>query len=83
MDAKQVNAEIAALVDRWCERRELGALASVLPAWLSNNGLTDGWEELARALRTMSHPIGSALPEAERDQLKRVYITIDKALRNR
>jgi hypothetical protein len=45
------NKDIKVLVDRWCERRELAALARLLPAWIANNGLTDGWNELREALR--------------------------------
>jgi hypothetical protein len=81
MDGKQVNGEIGLLVERWCQRRDLHALAGILPAWLGNNGLTDGWAELAAALRTMS---GSRhLPQEERDELKRLYVVVDYAVRNR
>jgi hypothetical protein len=81
MDAINVNEEIALLVERWCERRDLSALAGILPAWLSNNGLTDGWADLASALRSMS---GSRkLPDQEREQLKRLYVAVDYAVRNR
>jgi hypothetical protein len=80
MDAKSVNEQIAALVDGWCERRELGALASMLPSWLSNNGLTDGWSNLADTLHSMA---GHRLPEPERQMLKRLWVEVDYALRNR
>lgn len=74
------NIEIRTLVDRWCERKELGALASLLPAWLANNGLTDGWEMLGDALK---HTSCFHLPADERDTLKRLYVLIDASLRNR
>lgn len=77
-----VNAEIRQLVDRWCDRRELAALASLLPAWLSNNGLTDGWANLHDALKH-NYAAGRELPPDERDLLKRLYVAIDVALRNR
>ena len=77
-----VNAEIRQLVDRWCDRRELGALASLLPAWLANNGLTDGWAILHDALKH-TYAAGRDLPPDERDALKKLYVTIDVALRNR
>jgi hypothetical protein len=81
MDAKAVNDQIAALVDDWCERRELGALCGLLPAWLANNGLTDGWAGLADALHSLA---GSRqLPDAERETLKRLWAEVDYALRNR
>ena len=34
--------ELHHLIDGWCDRRAYKALARVLPAWLGNNGLTDG-----------------------------------------
>jgi hypothetical protein len=37
-----VVSAVANLIDAWCERREFGALARLLPAWIGNNGLTDG-----------------------------------------
>ncbi|HEX4142398.1 MAG TPA: hypothetical protein VHY91_02520 [Pirellulales bacterium] len=81
MDAKQVNDEIRGLVDRWCERRELAALASLLPAWLYNDGLTTGWSDLAAALRSTS--TYRTLPDAEREQLKRLFVVVDLTLRQR
>jgi hypothetical protein len=77
-----VNAEIRQLVDRWCNRRELRALASLLRAWLVNNGLTDGWAILHDALKH-TYAMCSHLPPDERDALKKLYVTIDVALRNR
>lgn len=77
-----VNPEIRQLVERWCDRRELGALASLLPAWLANNGLTDGWEILHDALKH-TYAMGRDLPPDERDTLKRLYVAVDVALRHR
>ena len=75
------NPKISKLIEAWCDRREYGALASVLPAWISNNGLTDGWAMLHDALR---HTYGFRhLPDHEREILKDVYVAIDLALRNR
>jgi hypothetical protein len=81
MDGKQVNEEIQALVDRWCQRRDLPALAGILPAWLANNGMTDGWADLAAALHAMSGR--RHLPQEEREQLKRLYVAVDSAVRIR
>ena len=81
MDAKALNEQIAKIVDGWCERRELGALSGLLSPWLYNNGLTDGWEELAKALRSASNI--RTLPDAERDTLKRLWVELDTVLRNR
>lgn len=41
-----VNTTLENLIEAWCDRREYKALAIVLPTWLANNGLTDGWGEL-------------------------------------
>jgi len=81
MDANKVNAEIRAIVDRWCERRELWGLSVLLPAWVQNNGLTDGWADLAAALRTVAD--APRLPQIDRMELKRLYVTVDYAVRNR
>jgi hypothetical protein len=42
--------EVSGLIDAWCDRRELRALARLLPAWLANNGLTDAWCDVLEAL---------------------------------
>jgi len=42
---------LRALVDRWCERRELVPLARLLPALVWNFGMTDGWGDLRKAVR--------------------------------
>lgn len=73
------NKDIKELVDRWCERRELTALAHLLPAWLGNNGLTDGLGELRVALRH-TYAMCKGLPEDERDTLKMIIATIDQSL---
>jgi hypothetical protein len=76
------NEDIRQLIDRWCDRRELDALANLLPAWLANNGLTDGWLNLRDALKH-TYAICPHLPGDERETVKRVYVTIDAALRDR
>lgn len=81
MTVDYINNEINSLVDAWCERRALVALAGLLPGWLNNNGLTDGWEDLAASLRTMSN--NKTLPPQEREKLKRLWVQVDTMLRNR
>jgi hypothetical protein len=81
MDAARFNEDVQRLVVRWCDRRELSALGALLPAWLVNNGMTDGWAELASALGSISHL--RRLPPAERDQVKRLWIELDTLLRSR
>ncbi|WP_426291283.1 hypothetical protein [Sphingomonas sp. TWP1-3-1] len=43
--------DLCLLTEAWCDRRCLHALADVLPAFTSINGSTDGWGELAAALK--------------------------------
>jgi hypothetical protein len=74
--------QVQQLIELWCNRREYVPLAIVLPAWTSNNGLTDGWETLHDALKH-AYAMCRDLPDAERDALKSAYIAIEVALRNR
>ena len=57
MKAPQSNEEFAralqTLVEEWCDGRKLDALARLLPAYVGFNGLTDGWVELAAALKSV------------------------------
>jgi len=85
MNGTDFNAEIKALIDRWCDRRDYGPLANVLPAWRAwavSGGLTDGWETLYDALRH-AYAAHRDLPVEEREMLKTLYVEIDVALRNR
>ena len=77
------NIALERLVERWCDRREYAVLSLVLPAYCSNNGLTDGWTDLRDALRTAYGSARDRLPSEERDEIKRIYVQIDIALRER
>ena len=44
-------ADLKNLIERWCDERKLGALSLLLPGYLSQNGLTDGWANLCEALK--------------------------------
>ena len=46
-------AALRNLIEAWCDRRCLKALNHVLPAYLSFNRLTDGWNRLYDALRNV------------------------------
>ena len=70
-----IYGPLRVLVDRWCERRDLGALATLLPAYLSNNGLTDGWAELLEALRRLRHSY--PLPDDELDVIHRLVVDVE------
>ncbi len=53
-DNETFFADLRGLIDAWCERRCLQPLGVILPAYNSYNGMTDGWGELLRALKTVS-----------------------------
>jgi hypothetical protein len=44
---------LGSLIDGWCNKRALRPLSRVLGPYLSFNGLTDGWAELARGLKSV------------------------------
>jgi hypothetical protein len=82
MEAAEFNKQIRDIVYAWCDRRDIVALSDgLLTAWLTNNGLTDGWVDLASALRTSAN--SPHLPVSEREILKRLSIEVDVMLRNR
>ena len=71
-----VNGPLDRLIDRWCERRDLGPLAVLLPAYTSNNGLTDGWAGVMEALRTLR---GSRrLPDDEHAEIERLVVIVER-----
>ena len=74
--------DIRSLVERWCDRRQYNALAIILPAWTSNNGLTDGWSTLRDDLKH-AYAMCTDLPDDERDELKGIYVAIDTSLQDR
>jgi hypothetical protein len=69
------------LIDGWCERRTLRVLATVLPAYTSLNGLTDGCADLVDALRTVR--ADGDLPAEEAAAVERVVIAVENALHGR
>jgi hypothetical protein len=81
MTLQNLNEQIESLIHAWCDRREYSALAALLSPWISNNGLTDGWEDLATALRHVSN--FHHLPASEREKLKLLWVELDVVLRSR
>jgi len=73
-----VYGPLGRLVDRWCERRDLGHLAAVLPAYVYNFGLTDGWADLMEALRVVRS--SETLPSDERAEIERVLRIVERAV---
>ena len=77
-DGYDVFGEVTNLIDEWCDRRELRALARLLPAWLSNDGLTDGWVGVLDALRTIRTDGG--LPDDEAIVIERAIVAVEHAV---
>ena len=50
------------LVDRWCERRELGPLSRVLPSYLAGPSGLASWQQLLAALESI-RDTADALPQ--------------------
>ena len=73
-----VYGPLSRLVDVWCERRDLGHLAALLPAYVYNFGLTDGWADLMEALRTIRAQRN--LPDDEQAEIERLVVIVEKAV---
>lgn len=71
---------LRSLIDAWCDRRSFRPLSRILGPYISFNGMTDGWTELATGLK--------AIRAVDRDQLTASELTtvddlirlIDKAI---
>ena len=75
-----VDAIVGALVDGWCERRNLRALRIILPAYPMPDGLSEDWYRLRDALVFVRAECRDALSAIERDQLEHVISLVDTAL---
>jgi hypothetical protein len=74
-----VPAVLANLVDGWCERRDTRSLAVFLPAYTSNNGLTDGWAGVMEALYDL-RALRDHLPENERKTIGELIPLVEAAV---
>jgi hypothetical protein len=75
-DEHPVNGPLAHLIDAWCERRELRPLATLLPAYTSNTGLTDGWAAVLEALYDLRR--AKSLPPTEQAEVERLVPIVEK-----
>ncbi len=73
-----VLSEVSRLVDAWCDRRELKLLATFLPAWVGNNGLTDGWADVLDALASVR--ASRLLPDDEAAMIERLMVAVERAV---
>jgi hypothetical protein len=69
------------LIDDWCDRRFLGPLAEVLPAYCAFVGLTDSWTELHKALKWASIKFKHELLAEEGETLATLVISADQIAR--
>jgi len=74
--------DLGLLIEAWCDRRCLHALADVLPAFTSFNGLTDGWGELTAALNA-AFLSKDALTGHEREMVARLRRAAEDAVHRR
>jgi hypothetical protein len=74
---EEICQAVAALIDGWCERRALRALAIVLPAW-PPFGHTDQWVDLRDSLRGAR--ARGDLSIAEKDKVGEVLGMLDRLL---
>jgi hypothetical protein len=71
------------LIDGWCERRCLAPLSRILSPYLSFNGMTDGWGELAFALKNVRALDGEHLSSRECETVEDLIRAADVALHGR
>jgi hypothetical protein len=71
------------LVDGWCESRALQPLRHILDAYPLSNGLTDDWERLHEALRSVRAFCRDQLSAEEQEQLGRAVVLVQKILDRR
>jgi type VI protein secretion system component VasF len=74
---------LRAVIDGWCEHRNLVALSHILPAYLGFNGLTDGWGELDKALRNLRSACYDDLTTQEQNTLHDLIAATDSVLYKR
>lgn len=77
-DEHPILGPLATLIDRWCEDRRLGALAVVLPSYVSNFGQTDDWGAIMDALRTLR--ANRKMPDDERREVERILVLVERVV---
>ncbi|MFN8019905.1 MAG: hypothetical protein U0Q03_00120 [Acidimicrobiales bacterium] len=77
-DEHPVNGPLTRLIDAWCDRRDLRHLALLLPAFTSNNGLTDGWTGVMEALYDLR--AARSLPAEEQAEVERLVPIVERGV---
>ena len=68
------------LIDRWCDERRLAPLATLLPAYLDPNGLTDGWYGRNDALKNVRAFHRDQLSDEERETVNELIRFAERCL---
>jgi hypothetical protein len=77
---KQFFDLLRSLIEAWCDRRCLGALRLILPAYPMPSGLTDSWGELETALSNVRAFARNELTDSELQSVEEAIRTIRKAM---
>lgn len=80
MESEDFNNKIEFLIDRWCDRRQLEPLRHILNARVSLNGLTDGWNDFLRDLKTIRTNYSKSIKDDEFEALVALIYEADKAV---
>lgn len=83
MNNEDFMQDLKKLADGWCERRALRPLSIFLPAYLSLNGLTDGYADLEKALKDVLALAKGNLTQEEMKEAKRLLILTQQAIYHR
>ena len=71
-----MNGPLNALIETWCDRRDLRPLALLLPAYVANAGLTDDWARVMEALYDLR--ARGRLPNEEQAQIEHVIPVVER-----
>jgi hypothetical protein len=71
-----VNGPLNALIETWCDRRDLRPLALLLPAYTANAGLTDDWARVLEALYDLRAT--GRLPNEESAEVERIIPMVEQ-----
>lgn len=80
-DVDPIGGPLMELIEGWCDRRDLRHLALVLPAFVANNGLTDGWAGVLQALYDVRAT--RLLPDAEQRVIEMLVPVVEKVVYRR
>ena len=68
------------LINGWCDKRSLRPLSRILGPYLSFNGLTDGWAELAAGLKAVRAQDYEAITAEDAVVINELIRATDKAI---